>query len=193
MKSIVEDKKDAIPSYACWPIAQELEGFAPAAELAEAFYKRAMDEEFSNRGLNYPTHPGAAALAPLPAHGETHRGADLLLKVASESTDLSGSNPSLNPGLDNGRRAQMLGTIAEQLLDLHAPADAVRLLGEMMGEIEKLPEDYRYYPPREMLTGQYRRGIDRALEGLGPEAWPGPSEACFGRGPKPRPVALCST
>jgi tetratricopeptide (TPR) repeat protein len=185
LKTLVEDRKTTIPSSVCWPIAQELESFPPATELAVAFYQRAMDEDYSSRGLNYPNHPARPLALLYQRTGRLAEARDVLLKVAKQSTDLPGLNPSLNPGLNNGRRANMLGTIAEQLLDLNAPAEAVRLLGEMSAEIEKLPEGYRYAPTREMLNTQYRRMIDRALQGLVPEALTRTVESLL----KPRPEA----
>jgi tetratricopeptide (TPR) repeat protein len=170
LKTLVEDRKIAMPGYVCWPIAQELENFPPATDLAEVFYKRAIDDISMYRNLNYPMHPARRLTLLYQRTGKLADARELLLKIASQSTELPGSSSSLNPGLNNARRASMLGAIAEQLLDVHAPADAVRLLGEMIAEIEKLPEDYRYYPPRETLNSQYRQGIDRALKGLGPES-----------------------
>jgi tetratricopeptide (TPR) repeat protein len=185
LKTIVADKKNVIPAFACWPIAQELETFPQATELAEVFYRRAMDEDYNNRGLPYPNHPARRLSLLYQRTGKLAEARDLLLKVASQSSDHPGISSSLNPGLNNARRASMLGTIAEQLLDVNAPAEAVRLLGEMMAEIEKLPEDYRFYPNREMLNTQYRRGIDRALQGLGPGSTAGTVASVL----KPRPEA----
>ncbi|MDR3639221.1 MAG: DUF1583 domain-containing protein [Isosphaeraceae bacterium] len=163
---LLDDTASGISNDTCWILAQELENFTPTLGAAETLYKRAMNDEYQSRGLSYPNHPARRLVLLYRRSGRIADARELLVTLSKDHA----SPDYYDPSQAIANRANMLGGLATQLVDLGYPADAVNLFAEMMGEIEKLPPDYRYYPDRNTLEQQAQQGTSRAMQGLGQEA-----------------------
>jgi tetratricopeptide (TPR) repeat protein len=166
LESLFDDQSVVIPHDARWVIAQEIENFGPLAAQAERLYKGALEQNYESRGMTYPNNPARRLIALYRRVGRLEDARSMLLKLAETSV----APYYYDPVQAVAQRAAALGTIGNDLLALGFPVDAVTVFGRVTDDLDKVPDDYPYYPPKEMLRQQSQDGMTRALKGLGGEA-----------------------
>jgi hypothetical protein len=162
--------KQPIPHATRLFLAQELEGRQELQPLVLTLYETAMkDQDAQRAGLDYQYDPVRRLVALYRKLGRTDEARRLVLR-ASRRPDIN----RYDPIFALARRAESAASVGRELLDLGFPADALRVLNEVLSNPEALDAIQRDRGGGEdnYILRQLREGLREALRGPGPEALP---------------------
>jgi tetratricopeptide (TPR) repeat protein len=163
LQELLEDKQVNLSYTTAWVLGQEVEATAP--DLAIRFYERTFSDTNGQRfSMDFQSSPAPRLVELYRRAGRNTDARNLILKLAKAD-----SGRRFFPEEENIRqKLQEKINLAEQLLKLDYPLDALRMYDEALSKPADLEALRR--TGRDSVEQQARQGLTHTLETLNPQA-----------------------
>src|SRR5262249_11840373 len=158
---LLDDKKNPVPLEAGWLIGQELENHGPMQELALRIYEGGLQQAETENQMEYSWSPVKRLVLLYQRMGRVEDARTLVLKFTKKNT-----SQGYDPEYEAYRQVQNLLSIANELLQLGYPVDALRHYNDALSDNARMISASRWNG--EVMKQQAQQGQRKAMQALKP-------------------------